>query len=102
MSRQTRRDHGDGAIDQRGEGRWRLRYRVDGKRYTKTVQGSITDAKRELRALLKAADDGQHVPANRATVADWIPAWLALIERSVNPKTLERYGELLRLSSRRW
>jgi len=96
-TRQGRRDHGDGGIDQRGVDRWRLRYRVDGKRYTKTVKGSISDAKRELRALLKAADDGQHVPANKATVASWIPRWLALIERSVNPKTLERYGELLRL-----
>jgi hypothetical protein len=28
-----KRDHGDGAIDQRGKDRWRPRYRVGGKRY---------------------------------------------------------------------
>jgi hypothetical protein len=40
----TRRDHGDGGIDERGPDHWRLRWRVDGKRYTKSFHGSIGDA----------------------------------------------------------
>jgi integrase len=92
-----RRDPGDGGIDARGQDRWRLRYRVGGKRYAKAFHGTITEAKRELRRLLKSADDGMHVAPGRTTLATWIVTWLALIDRSVNPKTLERYGELLRL-----
>jgi integrase len=57
-----RRDRGDGGIDCRGESRYRLRWRVNGQRYSKTFKGSITEARRELRRLLKSADDGAHVP----------------------------------------
>jgi integrase len=89
----SRRDHGDGAIDQRGKDRWRLRYWVAGKRYTKTVRGSITDAKRELRALLKAADDGQHVAPDKTTVCDYLRCWLDT-DDSLAPKPLERYRQL--------
>jgi hypothetical protein len=57
----ARRDHGDGGIDARGPDRWRLRWRVDGKRFTRSFHGSISDARKELRRLIKSADDGQHV-----------------------------------------
>jgi integrase len=104
------RDHGDGGIDERGKDRWRLRYRVGGKRYTKAFHGSISEARKELRRLLKSGDDGQHVAPDRITLAEWVAQWLALIERKqegdtqptrrrglVNARSLERYGELLRL-----
>jgi len=44
-----RRDHGDGSIDARGENSWRLRYRITGRRFTKTFRGSLLDARKELR-----------------------------------------------------
>jgi len=37
----TKRAHGDGGIDPRGENYWRLRYRVNGQRFTKTFHGSL-------------------------------------------------------------
>jgi integrase len=92
-----RRGHGDGGIDERGKDRWRLRYRVDGKRFTKTVHGSITEAKRELRRLLKSADDGAHVAPGRTSLATWFVSWTALLERMVRTTTLERYSEVMRL-----
>jgi integrase len=91
------RDHGDGSIDSRGKDRWRLRYRIGGKRFTKTVQGSITDAKKELRRLLKSGDDGTHVAPAKMTLGQWIESWLDLRKRSVTARTLERYAEILRL-----
>ena len=63
-----RRGHGDGGIDQRGENRWRLRWRVDGKRYAKSFEGTRKEAQAELRRLLKTADDGTHVAPDRQTV----------------------------------
>jgi hypothetical protein len=44
-----RRDYGDGGIDARGPNRWRLRWRVDGKRFTKSFHGTIGEARKELR-----------------------------------------------------
>ena len=90
------RDYGEGSIDSRGKDRWRLRYRVGGKRYSKTVRGSITDAKKELRRLLKSSDDSAHVAPDKITLAQWIDSWLELRRRKVNARTLERYAELMK------
>ena len=91
------RDYGDGGIDQRGKDRWRLRYRVGGKRFSKTVQGSITDAKKELRRLLKSGDDHTHVAPDKMTVAQWLGTWIEGRQRKINARTAERYAELIRL-----
>jgi integrase len=102
----TRRSHGDGGIDQRGPNAYRLRYRVDGKRHAVTFHGTKDEAKKELRKILKSADDGAHVAPGRLTLSCWIDQWLALLERSpngqrrrgqVNPRTLERYAQFLNL-----
>jgi hypothetical protein len=102
----ARRDHGDGGIDERSPGHFRLRWRVDGTRFSKTFEGSIGEAQKELRRLIKSADDGQHVAPDKLTLADWAGRWVALQRRGdtdtgrrglVNPRTLERYEELLRL-----
>src|SRR5215469_803336 len=108
----NRRDHGDGGIDERGPDRWRLRWRVDGKRFSKSFRGSIGEARRELRRLVKSADDGQHVAPDKLTLAAWVERWVGLQRRQgedaerdgarrkrglVNARTLERYEELLRL-----
>ena len=53
-----RRGHGDGAIDARGENTWRLRYRIDSRRFTKTVRGTKCEAQKALRELLHAGDEG--------------------------------------------
>jgi len=104
----TKRSHGDGAIDTRGENTHRLRYRVDGKRFTKTFHGTLTEARKELRALVRSGDAGEHVDPAKVTVATWIDRWIALNQRHdveadgssrrdlVNRRTLERYEELLR------
>lgn len=110
-----RRDHGDGAIDERrrhpdGSSTYRLRYYLDGKRYTRTVRGTKADAKKELRRLIRSGDSGEHVPPDRITLAQWVSRWIALLERKhdgekgigrkrglVNARTLERYEDLLRL-----
>jgi integrase len=90
-----KRSHGDGGIDARGENSWRLRYRVRGQRHTTTFHGSLTEARRELRRLLKTNDDGVHVAPARCTLADWVHEWLELRARSVSTKTAEHYAALL-------
>ena len=75
------RDHSDGGIDERGKDRWRLRSRVNGKRFAKSFHGSVTEAERELRRALKSADDGTHVAPDRMTLAAWVECWVALQRR---------------------
>jgi integrase len=102
----SKRDHGDGGIDERSPGQYRLRWRVDGKRYSKSFHGPISDARRELRRLIKSADDGQHVAPDKLTLAAWVDRWVALLRRGnidkprrglVNARTLERYEDLMRV-----
>jgi integrase-like protein len=107
----NKRGHGDGGIDERGPDTWRLRYRVNRKRFAKTFHGSLSDARKELRRLIRSGDTGEHIAPDRITVEQWIDRWIALLERQpsdgekegakrkrglVNRRTLERYEELLR------
>src|SRR5437762_14102754 len=89
-----KRDHGDGGIDERGPDRWRLRWRVSGKRYSKAFHGTKRAAQTELRRLLKSADDGVHIAPDKTTVAEYLQGWLVGTS-DLSPKTRERYRQLV-------
>jgi integrase len=91
----TKRNHGDGGIDRRGENSFRLRYRIRGQRHTTTFHGTLSEARRKLRELLKAGDDGVHVAPARTSLRDWVTEWLELRSRNVSTKTAEHYAALL-------
>jgi integrase len=97
-----KRSHGDGGIDERGENVYRLRYRVGGKRFTKTFRGTLTEARKELRALVRSGDTGDHVDPTKTTVGEWVDQWIKAgapgrRKKKVGQRTLERYEELLRV-----
>src|SRR5215468_4045890 len=106
----TRKGHyGTGTIAPSGKSSWRIRYRIGGERFTKTIKGTRTEAAKELRRLLQSGDDGRHVAPDRITLGQWIDQWIALLERRpngdneagrkrglVNARTIERYAQLLR------
>jgi integrase len=102
----AKRSHGDGAIDIRGENVHRLRYRLNGKRFTKTIHGSLTDARKELRRLIRSGDVGEHIAPDKVTLGEWIDRWFVLLNRQqvegdarrrglVSNRTIERYEQLL-------
>jgi integrase len=96
-----RRGHGDGGIDQRGPDTFRLRYRVDGKRFTKTFHGTLLEARKELRRLLGDGDAGQHVAPDKIKLSTWIDHWTAAgapgrRKKRVGRRSLQRYCELLK------
>jgi len=96
-----KRSHGDGSIDQRGENRFRLRYRIGKERHSKAIQGTYTEAKTELRRLLRSADTGEHVAPDKGTVAEWITQWIEAgapgrKRTKVGQRAIERYDQLLR------
>jgi integrase len=95
-----RRSHCDGGIDERGENVFRLRYRIDGKRHAKTLHGTLTEARKELRRLIRSGDTGEHVAPNKITVTAWIDQWIKAgapgrRKKKVSQRTLERYKQLL-------
>ena len=86
---------GNGSVDRRGAEQWRLRYRIDGKLYTRTVHCKTkTEAGKLLRAVLNDADKGAHVAPNKVTVGERVEYWLAGLQ--VGARTAERYGQLMR------
>src|SRR5262249_8226001 len=97
----TKRSYGDGGIDQRGENSFRLRYRIGTQRHSVAFQGTLADARKKLRELLKSGDDGTHVEPSRMTVGEWVEHWLSIgcpnrKKKRVGRRSLERYQQLLR------
>jgi integrase len=66
-----------------------------------TFRGSFSDAKKELRRLIRSGDTGEHVAPDKITVGMWVYQWIAAgapgrRRKRVGRRTLERYDELLR------
>jgi integrase len=98
---QKRGHYGAGSLDRSGENSWRLRYRIGGKRFSKVVQGTKTEAAKELRRLLADGDSGAHVAPDRMTVEAWIDHWISIgapgqRKKKVGRRTLEWYAQLMR------
>jgi integrase len=97
-----KRGRGDGTIDQSGEGTWRVRYRLNGQRFQKTVTGTKADAQKELRRLLHSGDTGEHVTPDKVTFGAWIEHWIAIgcpgtkNRKKVGQQTVEGYAHWLR------
>src|SRR5260370_42509685 len=77
----TKRSHGDGGIDTRGENVHRLRYRHDGRRFTKTFRGTLGEARKELRRLIRSGDVGEHIAPDKVTLGEWVDRWFVLLNR---------------------
>jgi integrase len=101
-----RRGHGDGGITPRGADIWRLRYRIGGRRFSTTFHGTLSDARKELRRLIRSGDVGEHIAPDKITLATWVDRWLDLLARQpdggprrrglVNQRSIERYDARLR------
>lgn len=93
-----------GNIERRGKTSWRLKFDIGrdpitGKRRTRrvTVKGTKKAAERELRAVLYRHDKGVAIDPSRVTVAQFLDEWLGdVAPQRVSPKSLERYGGLVR------
>jgi hypothetical protein len=99
----SKRANGDGAIDARGDGVYRLRYTLNGKRFTKTLHNTtLTKARKELRGILDSADKGEHVEPKKKKLREWIDDWIAIgapgrLKKAVSQRILEGYEEKLRV-----
>jgi integrase len=104
----TKRSHGTGSVQQRGDNSWRLRYYVNDVRQEVTFRGAKKDAQIELLRLINSVHAGEHIDPTNVTFEQWIERWVKLNQRHegdtdqprrrglVNRRTLERYEELMR------
>jgi integrase len=75
----TKRSHGAGSFNEdKKAGKTRIRYRVDGKRYSETFTGTKKEAEARLRTLLTSADKGEYVAPDKQTIRSWIEHWLKI------------------------
>ena len=98
-----------GHIRKRGERSWELKFDfgtdpLTGKQITKyrSVKGTKREAQVELTRLVNSANQGDYIDPSKTTLSAYLDRW----ERdwaaiNVSPKTLERYGDLLRIHVRR-
>jgi integrase len=101
MTKKERRQHGDGSIFQRGDGRWYGAYEVpgmDGKRRRKTVSHKRRDVVvKRLRELRKDIDTGNFSTSPTTTVAAWLQHWITTVRGpQVRPKTRAWYDQSCR------
>lgn len=98
-----RRGRGEGAIIQRGDGRWaaELSLGVDatGKRRRKTIYGtSKKDVAERLRKLQAENDAGRLVETEQLTTAEYLKRWLHnTAKEKVHAGTWERYRQVTEL-----
>lgn len=103
MSKRAKRANGDGAVIPRGNGVYRLRYTLNGKRFSQTLRDTTkTEATKKLRAILHDATEGKHVAPDKITLAQWVKQWIEIgapgrLKKAVSQRTLEGYEEKLRV-----
>jgi len=92
-----RNRRGNGQIVQRGEDTFRLRYTIDGKRFSQTFRGTKADARIEMRRLVRSGDTGEHVAPSAVKVGEFVRArvdqWEAASD--ITARTAARYRELV-------
>lgn len=97
MAKSNRRQHGEGSIYQRKDGRWvcelHLGYRPDGKPNRRYLYGDTSDEVIEERRKFWAAQDDGFTPTKGKgfTVAQWLRHWLHnIVKHEVRESTWVR------------
>lgn len=88
----------EGQIIPKGPGRYQIRFALRrGHRatFTKTINCSLSEAKKELRRLLVERDNGLLLSPTTLLLDEWIDQWLTDVKAATaRPKTLETYRDL--------
>ncbi len=97
QSRPGRRDAGDGAIFQRGDGRWVARLKLAGGGWRYFYGKDRAAAKARLTAAQRALQDGRPVPDQRLTFGAHLEQWVAALpSTSIKPATCRYYTRYVR------
>jgi len=101
----SRSDYGNGIIEERAPGRWRVTLEIgrdprtqERRRRRFTVRGTRKDAQRALREALQQRDHGIAAAPDKITVGEWVTAWLERhsADGRIGPRAYDRYLHILR------
>jgi integrase len=95
-----KRGRGEGAIDQRPDGRWRARISLgvgpDGKRNRKDIYGKTkAEVQKKLRMAQTANDTGKLPTTTKTTVTEYLKFWIEKISKAAT-STKDRYQQDIR------
>jgi integrase len=91
-----RRDRGDGAVFQRGDGRWVARLRDSAGRPRYLYAKDRAQAKQRLAEAQAVVHVGQPLPDQRLTFGRYLLAWVAGLGAGVKPRTVAYYETYVR------
>jgi len=91
-----RRDRGDGAVFQRGDGRWVARLRDPAGRPRYLYAKDRAQAKQRLAEAQAIVHVGQPLPDQRLTFGRYLLAWVAGLGAGVKPRTVAYYETYVR------
>jgi integrase len=101
--RKKKRGHGEGAVQQRADGRWMAQvmvgYKVDGTRDIRSVYGKTRgECQKKLTDLRRRRDEGLlgDPQGGRETVEAFLLRWLPSIEGTMEPKSFFRHRDNVR------
>jgi integrase len=92
-----KRANGEGSTHQLPNGRWRASISVGGGKRAHFLGATRQDVSRQLRAALKARDDGLPTIAERQTVGQYLNSWLVAAKPTIRERTWVRYEQSVRL-----
>jgi integrase len=86
-----------GGLQHFGPNKFRIRYRVKGKRHSQMFDGTKEEAEAKIRDLLGSADKGQFVEPSKIVIADFVRSRVDHWEASgeITARTADRYRELV-------
>ncbi len=93
----SKRANGEGSIYRRTDGRWCASITLDHGRRAHFLGRTRAEVSRKLSAAIEARENGAIVNPPRQLVRKFMSDWLTAVEPSLRPRTVTRYGELVRL-----
>ncbi len=94
----TRRSRGEGTRPtKRPDGRWQARVRLPGGGRRSVYAATASECSARLRLVIRDLDAGDRPLGDRLTFAAYVETWLIVKGPKLAPRTIKRYGELLRV-----
>jgi integrase len=88
------RPKGEGSVYRRADGVWVAALTVQGRKHVRYAR-TQREAREHLRAMRAQAGLGRLAAPSAMTLADWVAAWLGMVEGERRPSTVRTYKQTL-------
>jgi integrase len=85
---------GEGSVYRRADGVWVAALTVQGRKHVRYAR-TQREAREHLRAMRVQAELGRLAAPSAMTLAEWVAAWLGMVEGERRPSTVRTYRQVL-------